>query len=579
MIRPTPGRLMTIVRALGGGSALLGALHAAQLADGGNAGIAGAGLSLAMVLAGAWMATELVHRSSPADDADDDRAAPGTGATDGGARTWVWSAAVDGMMVSSTAAVETMLGYRTEDLVGRDSLEIVHVDDRDEARNRLQEAVAGRRGWTDWVLRTMHADGTERWLESTASSIADSTGRIVGFRGESRDVTASMLSDRAARASRDAGAAKRRRIQQVLDDPAACLNMVFQPIVAANGTVVGTEALARFTTTPNRTPDRWFAEAAEVGLGIELEMLAVQSAIDRIDDLPGFLAVNVSPATLLSPALHQLVAQPLFPGPRIVIELTEGEAVETYGTLREALAGLRREGVRFAVDDAGAGYSNLQRILELRPDFIKLDQSMVTGIERDPARRALATALADFARSIGAETIGEGVELPAELHALRVAGIGWAQGFLFGMPSRPPILFDAEVGTTGLRSLVIDDDPIVRLLVSRTARRAGLEVVGQAADGREGIELANRLSPDVIVLDLAMPVVHGADALPDLRRNHPQAFIIVLSATANPRRAAEMIDLGANAFIGKDEAGVRLGEAFASALAARASAPTAEQQW
>lgn len=574
MSRPAPGHLMTVVRVLGGGGAILGVLHAAQLADGGNTGVAGAGLSLAMALTGGWMATELAHRSS----ADDEPTTAGAETTDDGTRTWVWSASVDGTMVSSTAVVETMLGYRIEDLVGRDVFEIVHVDDRDEARNRLQEAVAGRRGWTDWVLRIMHADGTERWLESTASSIADSTGRVVGFRGESRDVTASMLSDRAARASRDAGAAKRRRIQQVLDDPTACLHMVFQPIVATDGTVVGTEALARFTTTPNRTPDRWFAEAAEVGLGSELEMLAIQSAIAQIDALPGFLAVNVSPATLLSPALHQLAADPSFPGTRIVIELTEGEAVETYGILREALARLRREGVRFAVDDAGAGYSNLQRILELRPDFIKLDRSMVAGIERDPARRALATALADFARSIGADTIGEGVEQPAELHALRVAGIGWAQGFLFGMPSPPPVLVDAEVSTSGLRSLVIDDDPVVRLLVSRTARRAGLEVVGQAADGREGIELANRLRPDVIVLDLAMPVVHGADALPELRRNHPQAFIIVLSATADPRRAAEVIDLGASAFIGKDEAGVRLGEAFATALAARASAPSPHQQ-
>ena len=576
MTNPTRDHLMTIVRALGGGSAVLGALHAAQLAEGGNGTVAGAGLSLAMILAGGWVATEVAHRAVAPARSDDTTAAAQPHES---GRVWVWSAAVDGTMVSSTAAVEPMLGYRVEDLIGRDALEIVHVDDRDEARNRLQEAVAGRQGWTDWVLRTVHADGTDRWIESSASSIADSSGRIVGFRGESRDVTASMLSDRAARASRDAGAAKRRRIQQVLDDPATCLHMVFQPIVAVDGTIVGTEALARFTVTPTRTPDRWFAEAAEVGLGTQLELLAIQSAIDRIGELPGYLAVNVSPATLLSPSLHELAAQPSFPGSRIVIELTEREAVETYATLREALGSLRRQGVRFAVDDAGAGYSNLQRILELRPDFIKLDRSMVTGIERDPARRALAAALADVARSIGADTIGEGVERPAELHALRAAGISWAQGFLFGMPGAPPVRVDANVDTTGLRSLVIDDDPVVRLLVSRSARRAGLEVVGQAADGREGVELASRLRPDVIVLDLAMPVVNGVDALPELRRDHPQAFIIVLSAAADPRRAAEVIDLGASAFISKDEASVRLAEAFAMALAARGSARTPEQPW
>jgi CheY-like chemotaxis protein len=192
---------------------------------------------------------------------------------------------------------------------------------------------------------------------------------------------------------------------------------------------------------------------------------------------------------------------------------------------------------------------------------------MVSGISTDPARRALASAVADFAARIGARVVAEGVEEMEELQAVRVAGIGWAQGYLFGQPSAPPVM--AEVlAPSGVRAIVVDDDPVVRLLVSGMARQAGIQMVGQASDGREGLELAAAVRPDIVVLDLSMPVMGGEEALPELRRRLPGTYIVVLSAVADVELAAGLVAAEADAFVAKNEVSSRLGEVFATVLSA-----------
>jgi len=86
------------------------------------------------------------------------------------------------------------------------------------------------------------------------------------------------------------------------------------------------------------------------------------------------------------------------------------------------------------VDDAGAGHSGLQQILQMRPDLIKLDRSLIQGISEDPGRRALAAALTMFARDTGSRLIAEGVETEAELAMLRALGMDKVQGYLLGRP-------------------------------------------------------------------------------------------------------------------------------------------------
>jgi EAL domain-containing protein (putative c-di-GMP-specific phosphodiesterase class I)/putative methionine-R-sulfoxide reductase with GAF domain len=146
------------------------------------------------------------------------------------------------------------------------------------------------------------------------------------------------------------------------------------------------------------------------------------------------LFVNGSPSTVADPAI--LALRDELPE-RLVIELTEQEAVEDYEQLRSQLGGWLGSGVRLAVDDAGAGYSSLRHVVELSPDYLKLDRELVHGIDEDPNRRALMRAVVAFAREVGTSVIAEGVETRAELDVLREAEVHLVQGYLLARPEPP----------------------------------------------------------------------------------------------------------------------------------------------
>lgn len=216
------------------------------------------------------------------------------------------------------------------------------------------------------------------------------------------------------------------------------LEIVYQPAVRLDSPRVEfVEALARFRSNPYEPPNRWFAAAIRVGLGIELEMLAVELALEGLATLPAAttISINISPETVLSPQFASAFeAAPL---DRIILEITEHEAVISYKELIAALEPLRRKGLRLAVDDAGAGYSTFRHILLIRPDMIKLDMSLARGIDSDPARRALASALITFAGEIGCELVAEGVETAGELASLRELGVTIIQGHIIARPGPP----------------------------------------------------------------------------------------------------------------------------------------------
>jgi EAL domain-containing protein (putative c-di-GMP-specific phosphodiesterase class I)/DNA-binding response OmpR family regulator len=223
------------------------------------------------------------------------------------------------------------------------------------------------------------------------------------------------------------------RVEQVLVNDA--LSIVFQPICElGSNRIVGFEALSRFTEETPRSPDRWFADAAEVGLGAELELLAVSKALDFLQYLPtkAFMSVNASPAVTMEQKFISLCS---VDPRRVVVELTEHNPVDDYPAIIENLKRFRSLGIRVAVDDTGAGFAGLEFLVRLRPDVIKLDRTLVAGIDSDPAKRAMAAALVLFARDIGATVIGEGIERNDELETLRELGCKWGQGFLLGRPS------------------------------------------------------------------------------------------------------------------------------------------------
>jgi EAL domain-containing protein (putative c-di-GMP-specific phosphodiesterase class I) len=235
-------------------------------------------------------------------------------------------------------------------------------------------------------------------------------------------------------AERQAREERRVRVQEIIDGD--LLTLVYQPIVdLATRETVGYEALARFPVEPVRGPERWFADAMDIGLGQELELTAVEQALAGLDTFTDctFVAVNVSPATALSAALPALLDNAA--GPRLVIELTEHVLVDDFDAIRTALASLRSRGVRLAVDDTGAGYAGFRHLLGLEPDIIKLDICLTRGIDTDPARRALAAALVKFSEDTGAQLIAEGIENATELTTLLDLGVHWAQGYYLARPA------------------------------------------------------------------------------------------------------------------------------------------------
>lgn len=226
---------------------------------------------------------------------------------------------------------------------------------------------------------------------------------------------------------------RRARLHAVIEGGA--VQIAYQPIYSLHdGRLKAFEALARFPDEPMRGPEAWFAEAAQFGLDEALEFLAAERALAGFAWLdPGLkLTVNLSPARIVSPRFPELFADA--PLDRIVLELTEHAGVESYDRLRQALAPLRAQGLRLAIDDVGAGHSTFRHMLELSPEYIKLDMSLIRAIDRDTARRALAESITAYGRRTGCEVVAEGIETPAEFAALRDIGVTCAQGYLLGRP-------------------------------------------------------------------------------------------------------------------------------------------------
>lgn len=232
------------------------------------------------------------------------------------------------------------------------------------------------------------------------------------------------------------GVEARARIETVLDN--GSLTMVVQPVVdLTTGRVTSVEALARFPMAPFRTPDLWFAEAHRVGLGVELELAAVDRALALLDGLPPGLglSLNVGPAAVLDPRLAGALGA--HDGRRCTVEVTEHDAVSDYEPVIRSLDALRSCGARIAMDDTGNGYAGLSHILRLRPEVIKIDRELTTGVDHDPVRQAMATSLVRLAAAIHGTVVAEGVETEGEAGALVELGITHGQGWLLGRPVPP----------------------------------------------------------------------------------------------------------------------------------------------
>ena len=227
-------------------------------------------------------------------------------------------------------------------------------------------------------------------------------------------------------------AAERAALAALFEDPYA-LGIAVQPMVdLATGRVVGYEALSRFPAGP---PDAWFARARRCGLGPELEALAVRRAL-ALGPPPAaaFMSVNVSPSALISDVLLAALPADLH---GVVVEVTEHEAISEHGLVVAVLDELRARGARVALDDAGVGYAGLRQVMALRPDIIKLDRSLITDVDADPAKAALVDSFTRFARRVDSVVCAEGIETEAELEVLGDLDVSYGQGYRLARPGTP----------------------------------------------------------------------------------------------------------------------------------------------
>lgn len=235
-------------------------------------------------------------------------------------------------------------------------------------------------------------------------------------------------------------AAIRARLEPVMSSGGPTI--VLQPIVnLADGARVGVEALSRFPAEWAMAPDETFAEAASIGVGVELELLAVRGAAHHLAEFSGYLSLNFSPPTLLDGRCLALWQE--LPLDRIVLELSEHDRVDDYGALAAALAPLRERGLRLAIDDVGAGFSSLRHIVLTAPDIIKLDRSIVAGVATDQVLHTLVEALVNFSHEAGASVVAEGVETRDDAAVLRSVGVDFAQGWYFARPGTVEQLADS----------------------------------------------------------------------------------------------------------------------------------------
>lgn len=266
-----------------------------------------------------------------------------------------------------------------------------------------------------------------------------------------------------------------------------------QPIVRlVNDTVIGYEALARYPPLVHiGTPDQLFAAATTLNMQSAVDIACIVAALHVASNIgEADLFVNVLIGTLVDQqavaALDKAVLESHVDPASIVLEFSEREPVADLALLQRIAAELRARGFRIAVDDAGAGHASMRVIAELRPEFIKLDRSLIQAIDSDRARRALVVALLSFSGHIGARVIAEGIETARERETLQSLGVQFGQGWLLG---RPVLMSQLE----GHTEEVVDPTWFIRHQVSTT--RVGPSGINSPAPVASQAEPVRILTP------------------------------------------------------------------------------------
>ena len=282
------------------------------------------------------------------------------------------------------------------------------------------------------------------------------------------------------------------------------VSTVFQPIVdLVRGAIVGYEALTRFTGYPVTSPQLWFEASRRERRSADLEALALRNAFAKRPELPPetFLAVNIAPDLLDHPEIEEVwEKEPDLTG--VVVELTEHARIDSYVSLEPALNRLRAAGALIAIDDAGAGYAGLQHLVEVRPHIIKLDLTLISGVDRDETKRALVEMIGSFASRIDAVVLAEGIEHLGELDAVIGLGVPLAQGYLLSRPAPPWAEVDRRGAALLRQQMPATTAGTLRQVVERAATvDHQSKAAGAFAEGVDLVVILDEASRPVATID------------------------------------------------------------------------------
>lgn len=220
----------------------------------------------------------------------------------------------------------------------------------------------------------------------------------------------------------------------------AGLRLVFQPIVSVRTReAIGHEALMRSSEPSFPSPLALLEVAESLGGLHQLGRRVRSIAAAQLAESPatGQLFVNLHPADLADPELYELSSPLARHARRVVLELTERASLESVPDVEQRLRSLRELGYRVAVDDLGAGYAGLSYFARVRPEIVKIDMSLVRGVDTDSVRREVVSSLTLLARGLDMEVVAEGIETESERDTLVDLGVSYVQGYGLARPGPP----------------------------------------------------------------------------------------------------------------------------------------------
>lgn len=255
--------------------------------------------------------------------------------------------------------------------------------------------------------------------------------------------------------------ALRNELASIIDQGA--IDSLFQPIFdLRNNTIFAYEALSRGPKkSPLFMPDIMFDTARHHHMTAELDHICRRKAVENFvaQDLPGKLSLNICPSSLADPEFRngqtlRVLEEAGLSSDRVILELTEHKQAD-ISKLKEAVKYYRDMGFSLALDDLGAGYSNLRLLAELKPDYLKLDKFFISGVTPDRVEAEFVKLIVDLAERVSCRVVAEGIETADELLFAHSHNIAFGQGYLLGKPrskaniNLPAILMEMSYCTAG----------------------------------------------------------------------------------------------------------------------------------